>query len=120
IGGLFGEEGQMAEGGEAAEELHLAPGQRPGVLQLARKPPSAGLVLVAGIENRVRARPLGFGPTRGPQALRFRPDDAIGAEAFELAPAAAVDHRIIYPRRRTQNRWSNGDIRKRLDHELRL
>ncbi len=88
VGGLLGEEGQVAEGGEAGLEAHVLPGQRPGVLRLLAEPPAAGVLLVGGIKHRIGVGPDILAERGRPQALRFGPHDGISAVALQLAPIA--------------------------------
>ncbi len=87
----------MAEVGELALELHALPRQREGRDLAGLEPPVAGLVLVRGVEYRVRAVPVRGGQARRPQALRFGPHHAVAAVALELAAMAGVDQRIVRP-----------------------
>ena len=123
VGGLLGEEGEVAEGREPAGEAHVAPGQGEGVDRIAGKTPAAALVLVGRIEHGVGGV-KGGRIARGPEALGFRPDHGEAAIAFQLAAVAAVQKGVIGPgagdqgfRRRVQtrrHRWLiGGEARSR-------
>jgi len=83
VGGLLGEEGEVAETGEAAVEADIAPGQGPLLGRLARKRPAAFILVAGGIEDGVGLVPKRW-VFRLPPALRLRPDDEVVAVALEL------------------------------------
>ena len=64
--------------------------------------PAAGVVVAARNEDAVGGRPLLLGPRAGPIGLRFRADEAIGAESFEFGAAAGIEQFVIAPVQRSQ------------------
>jgi hypothetical protein len=78
----------MPERREPPVELHIAPGQRPGVDRLPTELPAPGVFLVRRIEHRVGLVPDLGGQGRRPQALRLGPDDGETPIALELAAMA--------------------------------
>ncbi len=97
VGRLLGEEAQVPEWSEAAEEAHLAPGQGELRLQRDGKAPAAAILLAVGIKGRLGGRPLVLRQARGPQALGLGPHHAEAAVALELAAAPGVEQLVIRP-----------------------
>ncbi|MNS58409.1 hypothetical protein D3C72_913300 [compost metagenome] len=103
VGRLLGEEGQVAERGEAAGEAHVAPFQREGVDgAVSVKAPAAGvLFFLLRIEDGGGALE-GRRIARRPEALRLGPDDGVAAIALQLATMTAVQQRIVGPASRDE------------------
>ncbi len=90
---LLGEDADMTEGGEAAEEIDAEQIERPGLAErIFREAPAAGafLVGIAG-EDGIDLFPDMSGQRRPPQRLGLGTDDAVGAVLLQLFAVAAVD-----------------------------
>ena len=92
---LLGKETHVAEAGEAAQHRRGADLHRPAFRhRLVDAPAALVFVIVAG-EHGVRLLPFALGCGRRPQGLRLGAVDNDGSEAFELAPGAAVEQRVV-------------------------
>ena len=92
---LLGKQPEVAEARQAAEHRRGADLDRPALRhRLVDAPAALVLVLVAG-EHGVRLVPVALRQPRRPQRLRLGAVDDDCAEALELAPAAAVEQRVV-------------------------
>ncbi len=109
----IGKEAQMPKRRALGGEARLAPRERPAFgghgLVIIPAPPT----VVVRCRNKLTVGGFPFaGGQRGrPHRLRLGADEAIGAIAFELAPAAAVHQSIIVPRLTNER-----DERQKLSH----
>ncbi|MND99911.1 hypothetical protein D3C80_923040 [compost metagenome] len=110
VGRLLWEEGQVAEGGEAAHEAHVAPFQREGVDgAVGVEAPAAGvLFFLLRIEDGVGALE-GCRVVRRPEALRLGSNDGVTAISLQLAAMPAVDQGVIRPASRDEGFGRGGE-----------
>ena len=111
---LLGKQTHVAEARQAAKHRRRADLHRPAFRhRLVDAPTALFLVVVAG-EHRMRMPPLALGRRRRPQRLRLRAVDDDGPEALELAPAAAVEQRVVREAGRLDELQPRGSVRCRL------
>ena len=89
---------QMTERGTPGIEGQFVPAHDPFILRCGGQNFPVATIVVArlGIEHGVRL-PAINGVSRCPESLRVRPDDALGAKAFEFKAMTAVEQGIVLP-----------------------
>src|SRR3546814_20911090 len=85
----------MKEGRVRRVQPQLHPRKRPALRHLVRRVPGPAALVIGPADELAVRLPVRVG--RGPQRLRFRPDEAKAAVPLQLAAMPAVDEAIIGP-----------------------